>query len=132
MRAYARADLPRELRFAHENAGHVVLLADAPLAFVDAWSQFDLWRTVSSLWGGETGVHGYDPAAVPEMRAVFFALGRGVRAGAKLGEVRALDVAATVARLLGIAPPAQNEGTPIAGVGDDRARLTPSAASPPP
>lgn len=117
VRAYARAELPAALRFGHENAGDVVLLAEAPLAFMDAWSRFDLWRSVSSLWGGEVGVHGYDPATTPEMRAIFFALGRGVPREATLGSVRALDVAATVARLLGIAPPAQNEGTPIAGIG---------------
>jgi hypothetical protein len=117
VRAHARAELPPALRFAHENAGDVVLLAEAPLAFTDAWSRFDLWRSVSSLWGGEVGVHGYDAGVVPEMRAIFFALGRGVPRGARLGEVRALDVAATVARLLGIAPPAQNEGVPIPGIG---------------
>jgi hypothetical protein len=44
--------------------------------------------------------------------------------GTKLGRVRALDVAATVARLLGIAPPAQNEGAPIPGIG--RLRLSAS------
>ena len=116
VRAYARAELPPALRFAHENAGDVVLLTDAPLAFMDAWSQLDLWRSASSLWGGEVGVHGWDAASTPEMRSIFFALGRGVPRGAQLGEVRALDVAATVAALLGIAPPAQNEGAPIAGI----------------
>jgi hypothetical protein len=32
--------------------------------------------------------------------------------------VRTLDVAATVSRLLGIDPPAQNEGVAIARIGD--------------
>jgi hypothetical protein len=95
----------------------VVLLAEPPLALMDPWTRFDFWRRVSSLWGGETGVHGYDPDATPEMRGIFFAIGRGVPAGARLGGVRALDVAATVARLLGIAPPAQNEGAPIEEIG---------------
>jgi hypothetical protein len=72
-----------------------------------------VWRRASWLWGGEIGVHGYDPARTPEMRGILYALGRGVPRGAQLGEVRALDVAATVARLLGIAPPGQNEGAPI-------------------
>ncbi len=117
IRAYARADLPPTLHFAHPNAGDVVLLADAPLAFTDAWSQFDFWRRASALWGGEVGAHGYEPETTLEMRGIFFALGRGVPAGAKLGRVRALDVAATVARLLAIAPPAQNEGAPIADLG---------------
>jgi predicted AlkP superfamily pyrophosphatase or phosphodiesterase len=117
MRAYARAALPPALRFAHPNAGDVVLLAEPGFAFSDAWSQFDFLRRASALWGGAIGVHGYDPERSPEMRAIFFALGRGVAPGTKLGRVRALDVAATAARLLGIAPPAQNEGAPIAGIG---------------
>ena len=117
LRAFARAELPPALRIAHENAGDVVLLAEPPLAFLDAWTQFDFWRRASPLWGGEVGVHGYEPEKSPEMRAIFFALGRGVPPGARLGRVRALDVAATVSRLLGISPPAQNEGTPIAGLG---------------
>lgn len=119
IRAYARAELPPALRYAHENAGDVVLLADPPLAFMDAWSRLDLWRSLSALWGGEVGVHGYDAAATPEMRAIFFALGRGVPRETKLPAVRAIDVAPTVARLLGIAPPAQNEGTPIASIGGE-------------
>jgi predicted AlkP superfamily pyrophosphatase or phosphodiesterase len=119
IRAYARSALPASLRYAHENAGDVVLLAEPPLAFLDAWTQLDLRRRVSWLWGGEIGVHGYDPEKWLEMRAIFFALGRGVPRGHTLGAVRGLDVAATVARLLGIAPPAQNEGVPIAKIGED-------------
>jgi arylsulfatase A-like enzyme len=136
IRSHARAELPDALRYAHANAGDVVLLAPAPLAFGDAWSQFEFWRRASALWGGRVGVHGDDAEATPEMRAIFFALGRGVPRGAKLGRVRALDVAATVARLLAIAPPAQNEGAPIAALGAEVASgPTPSdvkaSASPP-
>jgi predicted AlkP superfamily pyrophosphatase or phosphodiesterase len=119
VRAYARSRLPRELRFAHENAGDVVLLVDPPLAFMDTYTQFDFWRRVSWLWGGEVGVHGYDAEQHAAMRAIFGALGRGVPRGAQLGRVRSLDVAATVARLLGIEPPAQNEGRAIAEIGAD-------------
>ncbi len=55
------------------------------------------------------GTHGFDPA-LPDMGAIFFALGRGVPAGAKLGAVRAIDLAPTAAALLGIEPPASSEG----------------------
>lgn len=127
IRAFPRAALPRELRFAHANVGDLVLFAEPPLAFMDAYGQFDLWRIAASVWGGEVGVHGYDPEKYPAMRGIFFALGRGAAPGAKLGRVRAIDVAATVAQLLGIAPPAQNEGAPIAGVGEPAALV--SAAS---
>jgi hypothetical protein len=61
-------------------------------------------------------MHGFLPGR-PEMGAIFYALGRGVPRGKALGEVRSVDVAATVARLLGIEPPAQSEGKAIAGFG---------------
>jgi arylsulfatase A-like enzyme len=62
-------------------------------------------------------MHGFDPA-LPDMGGVFLALGRGVPAGARLGAVRQIDVAPTVAKLLGIAPPRDAEGTPISGIAD--------------
>jgi arylsulfatase A-like enzyme len=127
IRVYTRAELPHALRYGHANVGDLVLLADPPLAFFDAWSQLDFLRRVSPLWGGEVGVHGYDPEKSPAMRGIFFAIGRGVPRAARLGRVRALDVAATVAKLLGIGPPAQSEGAPIAGIGD---RLRSSARRP--
>ena len=47
------------------------------------------------------------------MGALFVAAGRGVPPGTKLGEVRALDIAATVLALLGVPVPAWMEGHPI-------------------
>ncbi len=58
------------------------------------------------------GSHGYDPAA-PEMGALFAALGRGVAPGARLGAVRAIDVAPTVLALLGRPVPDWMEGRPL-------------------
>ena len=46
------------------------------------------------------GAHGYDPAR-PEMSAIFFAAGPDIRTG-RLTRVRNIDVAPTVARLLGV------------------------------
>ena len=61
------------------------------------------------------GVHGYDPQH-PDMACVFAALGRGVPRGQRLGEVHVIDIAATIASLLGIDPPLQSEG--VAQLGD--------------
>ena len=62
------------------------------------------------------GGHGYRPEH-PDMAGILLALGRGVQADARLPPAHQTDIAATVARLLGIAPPSQSEGTPIAGIG---------------
>jgi predicted AlkP superfamily pyrophosphatase or phosphodiesterase len=51
--------------------------------------------------GGSKGTHGHDPR--PEyMHATFVACGAGIKPGAKLGIVNNVDVAPTIAHLLGI------------------------------
>ncbi len=57
-------------------------------------------------------MHGYSPDH-PDMGGIFLAIGRGVPAGARLPAVRMIDVAPTVARLLGIATPRDAEGRAI-------------------
>ncbi len=58
------------------------------------------------------GTHGYPPK-LPEMKAVFYAMGRGVQADAAINEARHVDLAATIAALLDVEPPAQSEGRPM-------------------
>ena len=60
-------------------------------------------------------MHGYAPEH-PDMAGIFLAIGRGVPAGARLDAVRMIDVAPTVARLLGIEPPRSAEGRAIAAI----------------
>jgi len=47
------------------------------------------------------GAHGYDPA-VPDMRAIFLAWGAGIKPGLLLDEIRNVDVAPTIAKILGL------------------------------
>jgi hypothetical protein len=62
--------------------------------------------------GTDPGGHGYDPRHA-DMSGIFYAMGSGVPAGIELGEVRQIDLAATVAGILGIAPPLGSEGKSI-------------------
>jgi predicted AlkP superfamily pyrophosphatase or phosphodiesterase len=57
------------------------------------------------------GSHGY-LASDPEMDAIFIASGYGVRRGAKLDKVASIDIAPTIAKLLGVALPTA-KGKPI-------------------
>ncbi len=50
------------------------------------------------------GAHGY-PAKDPEMDGIFIASGAGVQRGVRLNQVRNLDVAPTIAHLLGVKMP---------------------------
>lgn len=105
--------LPPELRLRHPTrTGDWVVIAEPGGVFRrDAGLRF--WRLLRRLVGGSTGIHGYRPAH-PDMGAIFFALGRGVTAGRRLDTVRMIDVAPTIAALLGIEPPRHAEGRPIA------------------
>ena len=58
---------------------------------------------------GPVGDHMLDPSR-REMHALFVVAGPGVKAGADLGIVRAVDVAPTLCALLGIDPPSEAEG----------------------
>jgi predicted AlkP superfamily pyrophosphatase or phosphodiesterase len=114
---YRGGALPERLR-ANDltRSGDFVLLTEPPRTFYrpTGWTGL-LVRLQSWLGTPRYGMHGYDPER-PDMGAIFLALGRGVPPGARPGVVRSIDVAPTVAGLLGIDPPRDAEGHPIAGL----------------
>ena len=113
---FARSEIPQRLRlFRPDRSGDFLLVAEPPYAFRQSkgWQRLLIW--ISPLFGVKLGVHGYDPQH-PDMACVFAALGRGVPRGQRLGEVHVIDIAATIASLLGIDPPLQSEG--VAQLGD--------------
>jgi Type I phosphodiesterase / nucleotide pyrophosphatase len=57
------------------------------------------------------GAHGYDPA-LPEMSAIFYAAGPDIRHG-RLTRVRNVDLAPTIARLLGVEPAPTVDGAAL-------------------
>ena len=120
--AWRREEIPEALRYRNPRVGDVLALAAPPLALMPGSDPSARFGSLARLFGRTFGAHGYDPARVPEMQGIFVALGRGVPKGVRLPRLSALDVAPTVARLLGIGPPASSEGAALA-------ELTPS---PPP
>jgi arylsulfatase A-like enzyme len=62
--------------------------------------------------GWERGAHGFDPD-LPDMGGIFFAMGLGITAGKKINNVHQLDIAPTVADILGIEAPAEAKNRPI-------------------
>jgi arylsulfatase A-like enzyme len=116
LEAWPRDEVPARLRYRHPRAGDLVALAAPPLALLPARDRGSRFGPLLRLFGGASGAHGYDPAHVAEMAGIFVAMGRGVAPRARLPRVRAIDVAATTAGLLGIEPPAGSEGEPIPGI----------------
>jgi len=117
VRVFRGADLPDSFRLRHPTrTGDLVVMADPPYTLDRPPGYEGALMAVLQAFGVSFGMHGYDPN-LPEMGGVFMGMGRGVAPGLVLGEVRQIDVAATVARLLGIDPPLQSEGVPIPGIG---------------
>lgn len=109
--------LPPELRLQHSSRmGHWVAIAAPPLAFAASDGLAGYFRSLLGGLGWSFGGHGYRPE-LSQMCGVFFAMGRGVPADLDLDAVHQVDVAATVALLLGIDPPRHSEGRPVAGIG---------------
>jgi hypothetical protein len=103
LQAWPREEAPAGLRTRNPRFGDVVVVA--PVGTAIQSSRTPLMH----------GAHGYDPQE-PAMGALLLAVGRGAPAGAQLGELRSLDVAPTVLRLLGLTVPDTMEGRPIAGL----------------
>jgi arylsulfatase A-like enzyme len=115
LQAWPRELAPRELHARHPRFGDVIVVAPIGVALQSARS--------TPMYGA----HGY----LPEegwMGALFLAVGRGATPGAELGELRSLDVAPTVLRLLGLQVPDAMQGQPIARLLPETAAAAASAS----
>ncbi len=92
--------------------GDLVVTTRPPFTFASADGAEGVAEDVLSYFGWDFGGHGYDPQ-LPDMGAIFLAMGRGVAPGLTMDAVHQVDVAPTVAALLNIEPPAQSEGQVI-------------------
>jgi len=110
---YTREEIPEQLRVRHDKrTGDLMLLAQPPAMFARVNAGEQVLLGLARLFGRGAGMHGYRPEH-PDMGGVFLALGRGVAPGTRLGSVRAIDVAPSVAALLRIEAPAQAEGRAV-------------------
>jgi predicted AlkP superfamily phosphohydrolase/phosphomutase len=79
-------------------SGDLFVQAEPGYVLSDEWGKEAAFEP-TSCYGGA----GYD-SALGEMHGIFIAAGRGVGEGETIGAVRVVDVAPTVARLLGLTP----------------------------
>ena len=94
----------------NEAMGELILYPKAGYAFTGA-ATGDNVNGPSVNYGG---THGYS-SADPELDGIFIAQGAGIKRGVKLDRVRNLDVAPTIARLLGVELPGA-DGRPMEAV----------------
>jgi predicted AlkP superfamily pyrophosphatase or phosphodiesterase len=117
VQVYEGERLPDDLRLRHPTrTGDLVVVTVPPYVLSRPEGLEGLVVGLLSALGWTSGGHGYDPS-LPDMGAVFMAMGRGVDPGTQVTEARQIDIAPTVARLLGIQPPLQSEGRPVPGIG---------------
>jgi hypothetical protein len=110
LEAWARGGCPPPFACANPRFGELVAVAPVGTAIVDGSRA--LAAPAAKVGLGLRGAHGHRPE-LPEMAGIFFAIGREVEPGARLGVVRAVDVAPTVLALLGQPVPEWMTGSPI-------------------
>ena len=114
---FAGSRLPAWMRLSHPTrTGDWVVTTQPPYALSRPAGFEGTMMAVMSTFGWRFGNHGYRPDR-RDMGGVFFALGRGVSDDLRVPEVHQVDVAATVAMLLGIHPPRDSEGRSVPGIG---------------
>lgn len=92
---FARLGLPRPE--SNSEAPDLVLLTSPGYSFIEAVTGDEVGSA-----GGLKGSHGHDPAP-GYMHATFVAAGTGIKSGVKLDLIQNVDVAPTIAHLLGLA-----------------------------
>ncbi|MDH3641621.1 MAG: hypothetical protein OES38_05965, partial [Gammaproteobacteria bacterium] len=112
------SQLPEWMRLGHPTrTGDWLVTTEPPRTFSRPAGFEGVLMAVLSAFGWQFGSHGYHPDRA-DMGGVFLAMGRGVPSGLTIHAVHQVDVAATVARLLGISPPRHSEGRPVPGIGE--------------
>jgi predicted AlkP superfamily pyrophosphatase or phosphodiesterase len=95
---YRKKDLPDSFHLNHPSrTGDIVVTTAAPNMF--------------SSFGQPKGMHGYRPET-PDMWGIFYALGAAV-APKKIGPIHQVDVAPTIANILGIEMPDHIQGKAV-------------------
>jgi predicted AlkP superfamily pyrophosphatase or phosphodiesterase len=128
VQVFRRESLPPALRLKHSTrTGDLVVMAEPPFTLDRPAGIEGQMMVAAQALGRDFGMHGYDPT-LPDMGGAFLALGRGATPGGRLGLVRQIDVAATVAALLGMDPPLHSEGGAIDGIAADQRSVSESCS----
>lgn len=94
---YRRKDVPSDLHYdANPREGDPVIVSDKPYLFL---------AKPSSSGSTLKGSHGFDPKAMPEMKAIFFADGPDIEPGVQLRSFTNVHIYPFIAQLLGLDAP---------------------------
>lgn len=103
---YRRAQVPAHLHFdSNPRAGDPIVVARGPFLIRAGGSAPAPNRA-------QAGSHGYDPALLPEMKAIFCAAGPDIRPGTRLPAFENVDLYPLIAKILGLDITHLNSGPP--------------------
>jgi predicted AlkP superfamily pyrophosphatase or phosphodiesterase len=102
-KVYRSGKVPADLHFdGNPREGDPVVVPTGPYLLRVSAPAMSATSVAMKFYGPPVGMHGYDPATMPEMKAIFFAAGPDIRAGAKVAPFENVDVYPFVARILGL------------------------------
>jgi alkaline phosphatase D len=101
-RVWRKQDFPATWRYQHDRVGDLLLAADNGYYLREGSRPHFLARV---QMGALFGVHGYDPAAVPDMKGIFYAWGPNIRKGVRLPAIENVHVYPLLAKILGLPLP---------------------------
>jgi predicted AlkP superfamily pyrophosphatase or phosphodiesterase len=101
-KVYRRANTPASLHFdANPREGDPVIVPNGPFS-IRAHPPDSEGEHTNKNRGG----HGFNPRTMPEMKAIFFAVGPDVRPGVQLKPFENVNIYPFIAEILGLKPPA--------------------------
>ena len=102
-KVYRAGNVPAELHFdGNPRAGDPVVVATGPYLLRVSDPETSAASVAMKFYGPPVGMHGYDPAKMREMKAIFFAAGPDIRSGEKVPPFENVNLYPLVARILGL------------------------------
>ena len=109
IQVFDKHDIPEELHQLHPTrSGDLIVTTEAPNMFLSGSRVKDFMVKIA----GPKGMHGYHPRN-QDMTGIFFAMGNGVRSDDNLLSLRQVDLAPTIANIIGIKIPYFPDGEVI-------------------
>jgi predicted AlkP superfamily pyrophosphatase or phosphodiesterase len=102
-KVYRNGKMPPEAHFdGNPREGDPIVVPTGPYLLRVSTPPVNATSMAMKVYGPPAGMHGYDPAKMPEMKAIFFAAGPDIRAGTKVAPFENVAVYPFVARILGL------------------------------
>ena len=101
-RVWRKEEFPAAWRYNHARVGDLLITAETGYYLREGSRPHFLARV---QMGALFGVHGYDPAEVPDMKGIFYAWGPNIRKGVRLPPIENVHVYPLLAKILGLPLP---------------------------